>query len=150
MRQREHPLAHGNVRQDVIDEVGGLLRHAAAATARTETASLARERHQALEGAVLAPNPCEASAERSARQELAELALDEAGKSAAVGAVGGLAQEGFQVLAHDAMEDGALRGPGLIRGDGHRRRASEARAVRGSVRRTAIPPWTARRTATWI
>src|SRR5207249_5897504 len=79
-----------------------------------------------------------------------ELALDEAGQSAAVGAVGGLAQEGFQVLAHDAMEDGALRGPGLIRGDGHRRRASEARAVRGSVRRTAIPPWTARRTATWI
>jgi len=56
----------------------------------------------------------------------------------------------FQVLAHDAMEDGALRGPGLIRGDAHGRRASEARAVRGSVRRTAFPPWTARRTVTWI
>ena len=91
-----------------------------------------------------------ASAERAARQELAELSLDEAGEPAAIAAVGDLAQEGFQVLAHDAMEDGALRGPGLIRGDAHGRRASEARAVRGSVRRTALPPWTARRTATWI
>jgi len=140
----------GDVQQDVIDETCRLLRHAAAAAARTKAASFARERYEALERAVLAPNPREPSAERSTRQELAELALDEAGKSAAVGAVGGLAQEGFQVLAHDAMEDGALRGPGLIRGDGHRRRASEARAVRGSVRRTAIPPWTARRTAIWI
>ncbi len=80
----------------------------------------------------------------------AELALDEAGKPAAVGAVGGLAQEGFQVLADDAMEDGALRVPGLIRGGAHGRRASEARAVRGSVRRTALPPGTARRAATGI
>src|SRR5439155_14564675 len=109
VRQGEHPLAQGNARQDVIDEVGGLLRHAAAATAGTEAASLARERHEALERAVLAPNPCEASAERSARQELAELALDEAGEAAAVGAVSSLAQEGLQVLADDAMEDGALR-----------------------------------------
>src|SRR5947209_2515167 len=81
------------------------------ATAGTEAASLARERHEALERALLTPNPCEASAERSARQELAELALDEAGEAAAVGAVGSLAQEGLQVLADDAMEDGALRGP---------------------------------------
>ena len=150
VRQREHPLAHGDVRQDVIDEVCGLLRHAAAAAARTKAASFARERHEALEGTALAPNAREASAERAARQELAELSLDEAGEPAAIAAVGDLAQEGFQVLAHDAMEDGALRGPGLIRGDAHGRRASEARAVRGSVRRTALPPWTARRTATWI
>src|SRR5438093_1831049 len=150
VRQREHPLAHGDVRQDVIDEVCGLLRHAAAAAARTKAASFARERHEALEGTALAPNAREASAERAARQELAELSLDEAGEPAAIAAVGDLAQDGFQVLAHDAMEDGALRGPGLIRGDAHGRRASEARAVRGSVRRTALPPWTARRTATWI
>ena len=87
----------GDVQQDVIDETCRLLRHAAAAAARTKAASFARERYEALERAVLAPNPREPSAERSTRQELAELALDEAGKSAAVGAVGGLAQEGFQV-----------------------------------------------------
>jgi len=138
------------VRQDVIDEVCRLLRHAAAAAARTKAASFARERHEALEGTALAPNAREASAERAARQELAELSLDEAGEPAAIAAVGDLAQEGFQVLADDAMEDGALRGSGPIGGDAHGRRASEARAVRGSVRRTALPPWTARRTATWI
>src|SRR5438094_9185289 len=103
VRQREHPLAHGNVRQDVIDEVCGLLRHAAAAAARTKAASFARERHEALEGTALAPNAREASAERAARQELAELSLDEAGEPAAIAAVGDLAQEGFQVLADDAM-----------------------------------------------
>jgi len=48
------------------------------------------------------------------------------------------------------MEDGALRGPGLIRGDTHGRRASEARAVRGAVRGTALLPLMALRTATWI
>src|SRR5213596_2333058 len=53
VRQGEHPLAHGNARQDMIDEVGGLLRHTPPATAGTEAASLARERHEALERAVL-------------------------------------------------------------------------------------------------
>ena len=47
-------------------------------------------------------------------------------------------------------EDGALRVPGLIRCDAHDRRASDARAVRGSLRRTALPPSTGRRPATWI
>src|SRR5205823_8262043 len=44
VRQGEHPLAQGNARQDMIDEVGGLLRHTPPATAGTEAASLARER----------------------------------------------------------------------------------------------------------
>jgi hypothetical protein len=127
-----------------------LLRHATAAAARTEPASLTRERHEALEGAALAPNACEASTERSTRQELAELALDEAGKAAAVAALGGLAQEGFEIVADDAMKDGVLRGPGLIRGGAQGRRASEERAVPGSMRKTALPRCTARRRAARI
>jgi hypothetical protein len=106
--------------------------------------------HEALEGTAFAPNAGEASAERAAGQELPELALDEAGKPAVVGAVGDLAQEGFQVLADDAMEDGALGGPGLIGGSAHGRRASEARAVSGLVRKRALLPCTARRSATGI
>ena len=92
----------------------------------------------------------EASAERAAGQELPELALDETGKAAAVGAVGDLAQERFQVVADDAMEDRALRGPGLIRGGAHGRRASEACAVHRLVRRTTLPCERASRTATGI
>jgi len=103
------------------------------ATARTEAASFAGERHQALEGTALAPDAPEASAEHATRDEFAELTLDEPRKPVAIGAIGGLAQEGFQVLADNTMEDGARRVPRLIGEGAHGRRASEARAVRGSV-----------------
>jgi len=43
--------------------------------------------------------------------------------------VGDLAQERFQVVADEAVEDGALRGSGLVGGGAHDRRASQARAV---------------------
>src|SRR5207245_9395234 len=85
-----------------------------------------------------------------ARRGRAGRALDGAGEAAAVGAVSSLAQEGLQVLADDAMEDGALRGPGPIGGDAHGRRASEKRAVPGSVPKTALRSWTARQRATGI
>src|SRR5439155_14393501 len=99
------------------------------------SASFARERHEALEGTGFAPKAREASAERAAREELPELALDKAGQTATVGAVGDLAQERFQVVADEAVEDGALCGPGLVGGGAHGRRASEARAVAGSTAR---------------
>ena len=89
--QAEHPLAHGDVRENVVHEVGSLLRHAPPATTGAEPASFARERHEALEGTVVAPNACEASADRSTGEELPELALDKAGEPATVGAVGSLA-----------------------------------------------------------
>jgi len=126
--------------------VGGLRRHAASTTARAEAAAFAGKRHEALEGAALAPHAGEAASEDAARQELPELTLDEAGKSAAVGAVGGLAQEGFEVIANDAVEEGALGVPGLIRSATHDRRASEARAAR----RSALLLGTGRQTATRI
>jgi len=146
VRQGEHPLAHGDVWQDVIDETGGLLRHAATATTRAEPPLLARERDQALEGTALAPNACEAPAQRPTRDELAKLALDEAGEPVTVAAVGGLAQERFQVLADDAMEDRACRVPGLIRDGAHGRRGSDVRAGR----RTAVLRSAAQRSATAI
>ena len=37
-RKREHPLPHRHLGDDVIDQVGGCLRHASGATARAETA----------------------------------------------------------------------------------------------------------------
>lgn len=44
--------------------------------------------------------------ERSARHEPAELTFDEAGKAATFAALGGLAQERFEVVADDVTEDG--------------------------------------------
>jgi hypothetical protein len=104
--QREDPLAHGNVRQHGIDEVGCALRHAPPATARTEAASLAGERDEALEGAGLAPDAREAASEDAAREEVAELPFDERREAGAIGPGRDLRAEGFEVIADDAMEDG--------------------------------------------
>jgi hypothetical protein len=51
-RKREHPLAHRHPGDDVIDQVGGRLRHAPGATARTEAAPLATEGHELFMGTV--------------------------------------------------------------------------------------------------
>ena len=61
-------------------------------------------------------------------EELAELALDKVGQAAAVGPLGGIAQEGLEVLADETVEDGALGRAGLVDGATHDRRASQRRA----------------------
>src|SRR5439155_887989 len=150
VRQAEDPLAHRHRRKDVVDQVCGVRRHAAAAAARTEAPSFAGERHEPLERAVVAPNPRKAARERAAGQELAELALDEPRQTVPVAVIVGLAEERFQILADDAMEDRALCVSGLIARGAHERRASEVRAVRPGRRkawsdgprpaRAGIPP----------
>jgi len=77
--QREYPLAHGDVGQHRVDEVRSQLRHAPPAAAGAEPPPFTGERHEALVGAVPAPDAGEAPAERATRQELAELPLDELG-----------------------------------------------------------------------
>ena len=69
--------------------------HPSPSTARTEAAPLAGEGQEALEGAVGAAQPREAVGQDPAREELAELLLDEAGQAVAVAPVGGLLQEGL-------------------------------------------------------
>src|SRR5438552_318913 len=140
-RQAEDPLAHRHRRKDVVDQLCGVRRHAAAAAARTEAPSFAGERHEPLERAVVAPNPRKAARERAAGQELAELALDEPRQTVPVAVIVGLAEERFQILADDAMEDRALCVSGLIARGAHERRASEVRSVRpGRQTAAAAPP----------
>jgi hypothetical protein len=74
--------------QDRFDEVRRLLGHAPAAAARTDRPGLARERDEAFEATRLAAHPREAPLELPAAQEVAELALDEAGEAGAVGGGG--------------------------------------------------------------
>jgi len=74
-----------------------------------------REGQEALEGAVGAPKPREAVGQDPAREELAELLLDEAGQAVSVAAVRGFSQEGLEVLANDGVQDGVLGVAGLIR-----------------------------------
>jgi len=58
-------------------EVCGPLGHAAAATARAEAAAPARERHEPVQAARVAPEPREAASEPAATEVVADLALDE-------------------------------------------------------------------------
>ncbi len=90
VRQRQDPL-----RQHLVDEIGGTLRHAPPSTARAEAASLAGEGQEALERAVGAPQPREAVGEHAAREELAELLLDEPGQAPAIAAVRDFSEEGL-------------------------------------------------------
>ena len=74
-----------------------------------------------LERTVRTPKPREAMAQHAAREELAELLLDEAGQAVSVAAVRDCPEEGFEVFADDGVEHGVLGVAGLIRtvGMGH-------------------------------
>jgi len=96
VRHGEHPLAHRHPRQDCVDEVRRLLGHAAPAAARTDRAGFAREWEEAFEATRVAPHPGEAPLELAAAEEVAELALDEAGQADAVGGGDGLREEAVE------------------------------------------------------
>ena len=55
-----------------------------------------------------------------AREELAELLLDEAGQAVSVAAVGGFPEEGLQMFADDGVKHGVLGVARLIRAMGMR------------------------------
>ncbi len=79
--------------------MGGTLRHPAAATTRTEPASLAGKRHQVLKGAALTAEASKPVLEHPTRQELPELPLDELREADALASRRRLAPEGLQVAA---------------------------------------------------
>ena len=114
VRHGEHPLAHRDERQHGLDEVRRLLGHAPAATARADGARLTRERNEALEPARVAPHAGEASVERAAAEEVAELALDEARHARAVAGGGRLREKALEVCAHDPVEHRRRRRPWLV------------------------------------
>jgi hypothetical protein len=59
--------------------------------------------------------------QHAAREELAELLLDETGQAMSIAALGDFLEEGFEVLTYDSVEDGVVGVAGLIRavGMGH-------------------------------
>ncbi len=104
--QREHPLAHGHLGQHAVDEMGGRVGHAPAATGGAEAAPLAGKSDEAIVAAGLAAHAHEAVGEDSALEIAAELALDEARHGAL--ALPRAGEEGFELLAHHRVEDRLL------------------------------------------
>jgi hypothetical protein len=88
--QRQHPLPHRHVRNDVVGPLHGSLRHPAVAARRAEPAALATEGQQFVLAALAAAQSQEAVRRDAALEEVIELILDEAGQVAA-GAVHRLA-----------------------------------------------------------
>jgi hypothetical protein len=95
VRDREHPLAHGYVRDDMIDQASSRLRHALVTPALAKRAALARQRHQPLMAAIGGSGRNRAP--RLAFEKCAQLLFNEARHTAAVVCFGGVAQEGLEV-----------------------------------------------------
>jgi len=112
--QAEHPLADGHPWQDGVDSEGGALSHAAAPTARAEPPPLAREGQEAIEPAALAAQAGEAVGQDPAREELAELVLDNPRQAGAVCPLGHVAKERVQMGAHDGVQCAALGRAGAV------------------------------------
>jgi hypothetical protein len=88
---------------DCLDEIRRLLGHAPPAATGADRAAFARQRHEALECAVVAANPQEAMDEQATPEEAAE--LNEAGQADPVGACGSGGEEGLEVLPDDPVQD---------------------------------------------
>jgi hypothetical protein len=107
-REREDPLAHGDGRQDAIDEVRGGVRHAASSAAWADASALATEGDEEVAAAVVAVASQEAMGEDAARKVAAERLLDVVRKTARV-ILPGMIEEGLEVVANEGVENGLRR-----------------------------------------
>ncbi len=114
VRQAEHPVAYGHVRQDVIDQVRRALGHTSSATARAEPTAFAGEGDQPVESTAGAVEPCETAGQPAAAEEVAKGLLDELRQALAVAQRRRLGAERLEVLTHNVVQHGVARRPLLI------------------------------------
>jgi hypothetical protein len=107
VREAQHPLPDGDVRDDAIDQMRGAFGHAAATAARTQRPALARERHELVVAAFTAATPREPARQAPAPEEVPKRPLDKVRHTLAVAYPGGLRQEGLEVILHDPVEHAA-------------------------------------------
>jgi hypothetical protein len=81
----QHPLAHGQVGQDLVDQQRGAFDHPAGAAAGAKAPPFAAEGDQPLSAAILAPHPQEAVLQNPALEEIVEFALHVCRQRAALG-----------------------------------------------------------------
>lgn len=114
MRKGEHPLAHGDKREDVIHQMRRALGHSPAAAAWTEGPSLTREGDQTIETAAGTLKTGEPPGEPPAAQKSLELLLDERGQAVALPSARGVGAKGMVVIAHDLIEHALSRRAGFV------------------------------------
>lgn len=119
LRHREHPVAHGQPRQDPVGEVRGHLRHASRVARGADAAALAAEGDQALVAAVTAPGSDENVGRDAAPHTGPEVVLDP-GRTPPAGRVVvlGRCEERLQVVLHDGAERPRRRASRPVDGSG--------------------------------
>ncbi len=105
LRNGEHPLPYRKRRQDMIDEMGGGLDHAAGITGRTYSPAPAGVRHQKVVATAGTPCSCESMSENATTQVGPEVALDPRGDAVSHGiGLGSLCEEGLEVVLDQRIE----------------------------------------------
>ena len=112
VRQRQHPLAYRDFRNDVIDETGGGIGHSAPTTRGAEPSAFARKSQQPVVAAGIAVQSEKASSEDSAVEVGAQFALDEVGDRRALFAR--IGKEGLEILSDNLVEQRLLRLVALV------------------------------------
>jgi hypothetical protein len=93
--------AQGPPGQHLIHQAGGALGHTPVVAARAEAATLARKRHQPLEGTGATADTGKAVGQDPASEEVAELLLYEVWQADALGAMRRLPEEGLEGVADE-------------------------------------------------
>ena len=112
-RQRQHPLAHRHMGDDVVDQMGRGLRHAPRAARGAKPAALAAEGDELVVAAVAATQPQETMRQDAALKKGLELVRHELRQAGGRSGVD-LGEEGRGVLLHQAVKRGLLGAVALV------------------------------------
>jgi len=111
--QRQHPLAHRHVRDDVVHQVRRRLRHTPGTARGAKPAPLAAERDELVVAAVGAVQAQEAVGQDAAFEEGVEFVFDEL-RQVGASSVFGLGEEGRCVLLHQSVQRGLFRAVAIV------------------------------------
>jgi len=133
VRQREHPLPHRDIGEDVVDEMRGPSGHAPSTAARAHRPPLAREGDQTVGATGATSKPSEPAREPAASQKAPELLLDEAGQPFSVAQAGRLGAKGLEVLPDDLVKDLSGWIPRRVAGRGERHARDKASRMPAAI-----------------
>ncbi len=115
MWERQHPLSHRHVREDVVAQMGGALGHPPSGTAGTHGPPLTGEGDEPVGPARPAVKPRETAGEVPTAEKVAELPLDKPRDRLSVAGVRGLREEGLEVVVDERVEHALVRCPRSVR-----------------------------------
>jgi hypothetical protein len=108
LRNRQHPLADRQSRENVVGQMGGGFDHSPGVASGTDTTALARPGNEKIVTALGASSAGKAMRENPAFEIAAELAFDMGWAGSALAAIAGEFEPGGEVRLHGAIEHGTF------------------------------------------